>query len=220
MDLHNLISHLNYTEENSVRIVAGSLGCAILWSYAELFTPKVWGHMVWVDQAPMQNYALDGTWGADMANRGMNCEDAVRLLFSDFAAEPDRVHRGTIAACLSYRSHPLPTDKITRAQFEEDESFFLEQARRGDPTWYAQLMKDHTSLDWRDVLKTCFGGKKVLVVASSRSGCFPAKGVLEATRLVNQGGGEAEGVEVEWGGHWCYWEDPERFWGIVMLYLQ
>ncbi|PVI02174.1 alpha/beta-hydrolase, partial [Periconia macrospinosa] len=219
MDLQTLLSHLNYNTESSVNVVAGSLGCAILWSYAELFTPQVFRSMVWVDQAPMQNYALDGSWGPEMGNRGMNCEDAVRQLFKDFCEDPDRVYLSTIAACLSYRSYPLPSDIVSNEQREEDEIFFLEQARRGNPKWYAQLMKDHTAKDWRDVLRSCFQAKKIMVVASSRSGCFPAKGMLEAAKMVNEGGGEAKGVEVEWGGHWCYWEQPERFWGLVREFL-
>ena len=24
-------------------------------------------------------------------------------------------------------------------------------------------------------------------------------------------GRKARGVVIDWGGHWCYWEDPKRF---------
>lgn len=150
----------------------------------------------------------------------MNSEDAVRQLFKDFKEDPDSVYLSTIASCLSYRSHPRSSDNVGAEESKEDEKFFLDQARRGDPTWYAQLMKDHTAKDWRDVLKFCFSSKKVMVVASSRSGCFPAKGMLEAVKFVNEGGGHAEGVEIEWGGHWCYWEQPQRFWDMVNGFLE
>ncbi|CAI6334557.1 unnamed protein product [Periconia digitata] len=219
MDLQNLISHLEYASKSSVNVVAGSLGCSILWSYAELFTPHVFGSMVWVDQAPMQNYAFDGSWGPDMGNRGMNCEAAVRQLFQDMSEDPDKVYLSTIDACLSYRSHPEASDSVTREKMEEDRNFFLEQARRGNPIWYAQLMKDHTAKDWRDVLKTCFRGKRVFVMASDRSGCFPKEGVLEASRLVNEGGGTSTGLSISWGGHWAYWEDPETFWKLVTAFF-
>lgn len=230
MDLHNLLAHLNLREPGSVRCIAGSLGCAILWCYAELFTADVFSHMVWVDQSPMQNYSLDGAreWGPEVANRGVNCEAAVQQLFADFKADPDAVYRGTIAACLAYRSFPLPGDGVGGARWEEDEAFFLAEARKGDPGWYAQLMKDHTALDWRGAIVECFGARllnetKVLVVASSRSGCFPAKGPMDAVLFANQkageGKGKAEGVVVDWGGHWCYWEDPEKFNELVGEFL-
>jgi len=230
MDLHNFLDHLGLEKEKvKVRCIAGSLGCAILWCYAELFTADVFSHMVWVDQSPMQNYSLDGaqSWGPEEANRGMNNEAAVQQLFHDLSTNPDTVYLGTIAACLSYRSHPLPNSPVTPQKHSADEAFFLTEAQRGDPMWYAQLMKDHTALDWRRTIVECFGGRKenrtrVLVVASSRSGCFPAKGPMSAVEMVNEraeGKGGAEGVVVDWGGHWCFWEDPERFGELVGEFL-
>lgn len=60
------------------------------------------------------------------------------------------------------------------------------------------------------------------LVASTRSGCFPAAGPLKVVELVNGGGedGLAKGVAVEWGGHWCYWENPEKFHGLVLNFLK
>jgi pimeloyl-ACP methyl ester carboxylesterase len=231
MDLHNLLDYLNLKEHEQVRCIAGSLGCAVLWCYAELFTADVFSHMVWVDQSPMQNLSLDSpaSWGLEFANRGMNCEAAVKQLFAGLASNPDEVYKGTTAACLSYRSHPQPEDNITAQKMEEDDAFFLAEARKGSPTWYAQLMKDHTSLDWRDTIRECFGGRKenrtkVLVVASSRSGCFPAKGPMEAVTLANEkahvGEHRAQGVVVDWGGHWCFWEDAEKFNELVVPFLE
>ncbi|KAF2684909.1 alpha/beta hydrolase-like protein [Lentithecium fluviatile CBS 122367] len=232
MDLHNFLCHLGLeNEKGGVRCIAGSLGCAILWCYAELFTPDVFSHMVWVDQSPMQNYSLDGvqSWGPKLGNRGMNSEAAVKQLFHDLATNPDDVYRGTIAACLSYRSHPLPEDHLAARRKEEDETFFLGEARKGDPLWYAQLMKDHTALDWRQTIVECFGGRKenktkLLVVASSRSGCFHTEGPMSAVQMVNEkvehGSERAMGLVVDWGGHWCFWEKPERFCEVVEPFLQ
>ena len=231
MDLKNLFDHLDLKEKESVRCIAGSLGCAILWCYAELFTADVFSHMVWVDQSPMQNISLDSpqSWGSGYANRGMNNEAAVRQLFADLKENPDNAYRGAINACLSYRSHPLPSDNITAQKKEEDEAFFLVEARKGNSLWYAQLMKDHTSLDWRDTIRECFGGRdenrtRVLVVASSRSGCFPANGPMEAVKFANEkvhkGKERAKGTVVDWGGHWCFWEDPGKFGKLVVPFLR
>ena len=84
-------------------------------------------------------------------------------------------------------------------------------------------MADHTSLDWRDSIVENFGedsgsSTKVLVVASSRSGCFPAAGPMKVVEFV--GARLAMGVVVDWGGHWCYWENPERFGEVCLEFLE
>jgi pimeloyl-ACP methyl ester carboxylesterase len=29
----------------------------------------------------------------------------------------------------------------------------------------------------------------------------------------------AQGLAVDWGGHWCYWEDPEKFHQLALGFL-
>jgi pimeloyl-ACP methyl ester carboxylesterase len=136
-------------------------------------------------------------------------------------------HLGTIAACLGYRWDPQPGDPVEGSKdWQDDEAFFLEEALKGDGWWYGKLMADHTALDWRDAIAHSFGRAsgsttKTLVVASTRSGCFPAAGPLKVVELANGGseGGLARGVAVEWGGHWCYWEKPEKFNALVLEFL-
>jgi len=90
-------------------------------------------------------------------------------------------------------------------------------------------MADHTALDWRDSIRANFGPEsgsktKVFVVASKRSGCFAAEGPLSIVSLVNGDVEEAEkrakGVAVDWGGHWCYWEDPDKFNELCLDFLK
>lgn len=142
---------------------------------------------------------------------------------------------GTISACLSYLAYPLPSDeeKVSLERRREDEEFFLGQALKGNQVWLGRLMGDHTALDWRGNIAATFGPStrsqtKVLVIASERSGCFPAAGPLFVVGLVRgegdekglEGGKErAKGVSVSWGGHWCYWEDPERFNRLCLAFL-
>jgi pimeloyl-ACP methyl ester carboxylesterase len=186
-------------------------------AYASLFTTKTFTHMIFVDQAPLQNSDPVSGWDHRFCNRGMNNPMAVASFQTTLALAPEIAHKGTIAACLSYRSHPRSTDQVTVAKWEEDDAFFLGEAMRGRAHWYGKLMADHTAIDWRDTIKASFGsgsGSKtfVLVLASSRSGCFPADGPMKVVEIVNEGGtGRANGTVVEWGGHWMYWEDPEKF---------
>jgi pimeloyl-ACP methyl ester carboxylesterase len=153
----------------------------------------------------------------------MNNPCAVASLQTTLSLSPETAHRGTIAACLTYRAYPLPTDPITsRSQrAQDDEEFFLTEAMNGDNEWYGKLMADHTALDWRASIKATFGrdsgsSTKVLVVASTRSGCFPAEGPLHVVDLVGE---RAKGVAVDWGGHWCYWEDADRFNSLCLGFL-
>ncbi|RAR13621.1 alpha beta-hydrolase [Stemphylium lycopersici] len=224
MDLKNLLDHLKL-EEGAVKAIGTSLGAAILWSYSELFTTKAFSHMIFVDQAPLQNYLED--WGPEFGNRGCNSLEALRAMQKTLIEKPKQAHLGTIEACLGYRSHPQPEDPTPDSQtWKEDEAFFLNEAMKGDGWWYGKLMADHTANDWRHPIAQTFGQEsgsqtKVLVVASSRSGCFPAAGPLRVVELVNDGKdeGHAKGVIVEWGGHWCYWEKPDLFNELALGFL-
>ena len=252
MDLQELIIHLQsdvswhraeerLKPDSTIKALGGSLGCSILWCYAELFTTKPFTHMIFVDQSPLQNSTLDG-WDSRFCNRGMNYAPAVAALQTTLALSPETAHKGTIAACLSYRSHPLATDNVSSKTCADDEAFFLSEAMKGNSKWYGQLMADHTALDWRDSISASFGPKsgsktKVLVVASSRSGCFPAEGPMKVVEFVNGeldnkdddgyygsskklDGMKAGGVVIDWGGHWCYWEKPDMFNKLVLDFLE
>ena len=230
MDLRELMVHLGRAEDDGWKAIGGSLGCAILWSYAELFTTKAFTHMVFVDQSPLQNSTLDG-WDSKFCNRVMNNVAALSSLQTTLAFSPETAHKGTIAACLGYRYAPLSTDNVSVAEAGSDEAFFLGEAMNGNPRWLGKLMEDHTSKDWRDSIHATFGPEsgsktRVLVVASSRSGCFPAEGPLKVLELVNRregmdgGDDRARGIAVNWGGHWCYWEDPARFDLEVLRFLR
>lgn len=225
MDLKNLIDFFNF-RDGTVKTIGTSLGAAILWSYSELFTTRAFSYMIFVDQAPLQNYLED--WGPDFGNLGCNSLEALQRMQKSLIENPKVAHLGTIAACLGYRSHPQPSDPTSDSvEWKEDEDFFLTQALKGDGWWYGKLMADHTANDWRHPIAQSFGSKsgnrtKVLVVASSRSGCFPAAGPLKVVELVNGSEKEelAKGVTVTWGGHWCYWEKPDTFNELVLDFLK
>ncbi|PQE21641.1 hypothetical protein CJF32_00004345 [Rutstroemia sp. NJR-2017a WRK4] len=248
MDIHELLSHLNLLPSPSsfpnhstppkIRALGTSLGASILWSYTELFTSTPFSHLIFVDQSPLQNAALDG-WDSRFCNRGMNSPWAIAALQKVLELAPEEAHRGTVAACLGYRFAGEEGEVEEKREggkiWVEDEQFFLQEAMKGDPRWLGKLMEEHTALDWRDVVSWGLGEERstarVLVVASSRSGCFPAEGPLAVVGLVNgegwrgEGKGKggkklARGVVVDWGGHWCYWEDEKKFNELVLRFLQ
>jgi pimeloyl-ACP methyl ester carboxylesterase len=179
--------------------------------------------MIFVDQAPLQNSDID--WDSRFCSRGMNAASTLSELQATLRLVPESAYRGTIASCLSYRSHPRPSDNVSTSAAASDEAFFLATALKGNPIWYGKLMADHTALDWRDSIRATFGHSnnetKVLVIASSRSGCFPPEGPLAVVDLINAGHdtNHAKGVVIDWGGHWCYWEKPEMFNHLALAFL-
>ncbi|TGO78918.1 hypothetical protein BPOR_2023g00010 [Botrytis porri] len=150
MDLHELIQHIINSSAVSQKdtqvnkkflAIGGSLGCAILWSYAELFGTGLFRKMIFVDQSPLQNSTLDG-WDSRFCNRGMNNPWAIASLQKTLELAPELAHRGTIAACLGYRYAPIESEKGVRTQEEmdNDEAFFLGEALKGNGRWLGKLM--------------------------------------------------------------------------------
>lgn len=191
-------------------------------------------HVVFVDQSPLQNYASDGTWGIEHGNKSCNSAAALAHIQATLSYRPEDVYNGTIESCLAYLSHPLPTDKVLHSTMREDVDFFLKIALKGNGPWFGKLMADHTSLDWRASIRNTFGGRnssktRVLVVASNRSGCFPPAGPLHVVDLVNSGivnslgtpppERRAQGLAIDWAGHWCYYEEPEKFNALALDFL-
>ncbi|KAF2847449.1 alpha/beta hydrolase-like protein [Plenodomus tracheiphilus IPT5] len=223
LDMKNLVDDLKL--KGKISAIGASLGAAILWCYAELFSTDAFSHMVFVDQAPLQDYLSD--WGPEYGNRGCNSPEALLHMQCILENDPKNAHLGTIAACLGYQAYPQPGDPTPASRiWQEDVSFFLGEALKGNGWWYGKLMADHTANDWRFSIEQNFGAHsgsktKIFVLASSRSGCFPAAGPLRVVELVNYGSksGLAQGVSVEWGGHWCYWERPDMFNKMVLEFL-
>ena len=228
MDLKELFDHLQLPDGNIIGIGA-SLGCAVLWSFAELFTASAFWRLIFVDQAPLQNYAADGSWGAEYGSRGCNSASSLAHLQATLHHAPQEAYLATVNSCLAYRSHPLPTDKVSQQHRRLDEDFFMAIAMAGDSKFYGALMADHTALDWRESIAHSFSRPtakniQALIIASDRSGCFPAKGPLAVVDLVNAGRKKCqmtfwEGIIVSWGGHWCYWEKPEEFNNLILAFL-
>jgi pimeloyl-ACP methyl ester carboxylesterase len=195
-------------------------------SYAELFTAQDFSNVVLVDQSPLQNYTSDGEWGPDRGNKSCNSTASLAHIQATLKYRPEDVYNSTISSCLAYLSHPQEGDDISEATMASDRDFFLSIAKQGDPKWFGKLMADHTSLDWRDSIAQRFHPRgRVLVIASSRSGCFPPAGPLRVVDLLNSESFNrsddplAVGVTIDWGGHWCYWENPEKFNTLVLDFL-
>jgi pimeloyl-ACP methyl ester carboxylesterase len=168
-----------------------SMGCAVIWSYLELFGDTCVRGVILVDQAPLQ----DKRPGWELGSNG--CYDAASYasLAAAVRADLDAFADGNADACLvsskTVDSNVLATLKSETLTCDQDA--------------LCELMYDHTHQDWRRLCaRTTVAA---LVIAGGKSKIFPVKGVTHVADLM-QG---ATCVVYEDCDHWLYIEEPERF---------
>jgi pimeloyl-ACP methyl ester carboxylesterase len=81
----------------------------------------------------------------------------------------------------------------------------------------AELMRDHTQLDWRSLLPRVGAKAPCLVLAGAKSGVFPVEGCLEVARLA---GANARAAVFDSASHWLYVEKPEQFAKVVVDFVR
>ena len=185
VDLYSLIRHIRVTHSQATFVAVGcSLGAAILWTYAELFDSKDFAGMIFVDQAPLQDYIPEDGWTELYGNYG--CHDAKSLAAAQrsLVDTPETFYRGLVAECLAYRYRPDSVLPPSEAEVHADEAFFVDISRQGDKHWFSKLLANHTSYDHRSTL-----GHRLeipcCVMAGEYSGCFPLAGIAATTSLIN-----------------------------------
>ena len=189
-DLRDLIFHLNL---ENVTLVGTSLGCAIIWSYFELFGGKKVKACVFVDQAPLQNLAEDWRLGSKGCYDAVSLTRLQALLKYDFMA----FTKGNCKGCLSN-----PVDPAY-------ERLLMAETMKASPEGLSALMADHTALDWRPTLRRI--DVPCLVLVGQKSQIFPPEGVKEVGRLIPG----ATTVVFQHEDHWLYIEDFMRFATLV-----
>lgn len=217
-DLSGLLDHLRAMQPEAAFVGVGcSLGAAVLWSYTELFTSARFCGMVFVDQAPLQDYLPDGSWNYKQGNYG--CHDAASLAMAQatLTLQPDTFYRGLVEGCLAYRHAPTKEEEASYNEEMQaaDEAFFVAISQKGDSKWFAKLLANHTSLDHRDAIAHAVRCPCV-VMGARRSGSFPLLGLRETERLVNsKRSGTAKWIVAE-SGHWMFYEDA-AWWNRCIL---
>ena len=170
------------------------MGCAIIWSYIELFGNARLKAGVYVDQAPLQNRAPDWNLGSkgcyDVASL-TRLQELLKYDFMGFA-------KGNAECCLSNPIDP---------QYEE---LLVEETLKASPEGLAALMADHTALDHRPVLSRI--RMPSLVLVGKKSQIFPWEGVAEVGNMI-QG---ATTVIFPTCDHWLYIEDWNYFSKLVL----
>lgn len=189
-DLRDLINHLVL---DNVTLVGASLGCAIIWSYFELFGSRKIKAAVFVDQAPLQNRAEDWSLGSKGCYDVVSLTRLQQLLKYDFMG----FTKGNAESCLSNPIDPAYSRLL------------MAETMKADPVMLSTLMADHTALDWRPSLKRI--DVPCLVLAGGKSQIFPVEGVKEVGRLIRG----SKTIVFQHEDHWLYIEDFRRFSNLV-----
>lgn len=197
VDLLNLMDHLQLSQ---VALLGCSLGCAVIWSFVELFGPQRISAALFVDQSPWQLYSSDGSWR--LGSQSVFSAASLAHLSACLEQNPRGCHIGTVKACL------------TRAATPEEENFFVNESLKAQGWFLAKLMADHANSDWRATLPlvTC----PALVIAGKCSKVFPSEGVAYAADIMPH----AKLISFDQGSHWMYYEEADRFNSVVTAFLQ
>ena len=191
-DMKELIEHL---ELEGVVLLGWSMGAAIAWSYIDLFgNAHLAGH-VSVDQSPRQYYTETWRWGQP------GCYDAesLAILCIRLEYDPNAVARGLVQGCFGDTYQP-----------SEDEIEALgRQIDKCPAAARAEIMTDHTHLDWRDLLPRI--DLPVLVCVGRQSKVFPWQG----SAYVGEAVPDARTVFFENSGHMSFYEEADKFNTVV-----
>ncbi|KAI8475875.1 MAG: Alpha/Beta hydrolase protein [Monoraphidium minutum] len=193
-DLRGALAALDITDAT---VVGTSMGCAVIWSYIELFGTDRLAKAVFVDQAPLQNRAP----GWELGSKGCYDEASLRRLQATLARDVGEVADGNAAGCLSL---PVPAELLARLRSE---------TLRCDGAALAELMQDHTQLDWRPLLPRI--GIPCLNCVGGASGVFPPEGCLEVARLAP----DCCSAVFDRANHWLYLEQPAEFNDLLLGFV-
>lgn len=193
-DVWDLIAALDLRD---TAVLGWAMGASILWSYMELFGTERLAKAIFVNQSPRQYYTKEWKWGQ------VGCFDAESLavLSTRLKYDPIGVARELLVEFVAER---LP---------EEDEDELLNEILKC-PSWVrAEMMTDHTNLDWRSFLPNI--ALPTMVVVGRRNQLFPWQGCAYVAEQIPKARLEI----FEDSGHMPFFEEPERFNAVVRDFL-
>lgn len=191
-DVKDLIEALGLEK---VTLLGWSMGASIVWSYIDLFGNEHLAGQVNVDQSPRQYYNETWRWGQP----GCYDAEALAILTVRLEYDPKSSARGLVPACLGdvYQATP------------DEVEFLACEIDKCPPPVRAEIMTDHTHLDWRDLLPKI--KLPTLVTVGRQSKVFPWQG----SAYVGEHIPGAKTVFFEQSGHMPFYEEPQKFNQVV-----
>lgn len=200
-DLHDVIEALDLP---SVSLLGHSMGCAVIWSYWELFRAKRIAKIVLVDEPPV--VVANPGWSAEerwTAGGIMEPDDLYR--FADRLSGPD----GADA------TREMIFSMVTPAMPEAEKNWLLDVNLQFPRALAARLLINNATQDWRDTIPTI---TVPTLVISGRASQVPWQSQQWIHRQIE--GSRFEIFEREEGGsHFMFLEAPAKFNAIVGTFL-
>lgn len=200
-DLQELIVTLQLEQPH---LLGHSMGCAVIWSYLDLFGLDEIDRLVLVDQSPIG--ILRPHWNdREIAESGaiLTAEQLNEAVYALENSETEEFTRNLVASMV--------TPAMPKAQFE----WIVEYNLRLPPTSGAALLYNHLHTDWRDLIVRI---RHPTLIISGRKSIIP----WQSQVWINQSIPNSEleiFEEAEGGGHLMFIENPEKFNRRVLQFL-
>ena len=201
-DIQELIDVLQLEKPH---LLGHSMGCAVIWSYLDLFGSDGIDRLVLVDQSPL--YTSRPHWNEqEMEESGAiaTSEQLNEVVYALSGSEAEEVTRKTLASMV--------TSAMSKEQFEWIVQCNLQCPR----SLAATLLYNQFHTDWRDQIVRI---RKPTLIVGGRKSLIPWKSQV----WINQSILDSEleiFEEAEGGGHFMFIENPEKFNRRVLQFLE
>jgi len=200
-DLQELISALQLEKPH---LLGHSMGCAIIWSYLDLFGLDEIDRLVLVDQSSLGT--LRSHWNAQERAESGAVFTAEQLNAAVYALENSEAEEFTRNLLAS-----MVTPAISKEQFE----WIVECNLRCPRAIAATLLYNHLHMDWRDQIVRI---RNPTLIIGGRKSMIPWRSQV----WINQSIPDSEleiFEEAEGGGHFMFIENPDKFNRRVLQFL-
>lgn len=203
MDLHQLVDHLQIKQAN---FCGWSMGASVIWSYIDLFGSKSIAKACFVDEPISIVGHPDWT---EQQKR-----DAGAMVTS-----PDQV-LAAFGAPLPANPSPDDPNLMVRFTLRDSPYFanseaFAQAVIHDDPRYTAQVMWDHASSDWRDVVS-----RKIDVPVAIFTGEYSANVPSQRWAHAMIPGSQLHVyTKAEQGDHFLMFKNPRKFTQDLMRFL-
>ncbi|ARV58323.1 hypothetical protein BZZ01_06460 [Nostocales cyanobacterium HT-58-2] len=201
-DIQELISVLQLEKPH---LLGHSMGCAVIWSYLDLFGQDEIDRLVFVDQSPL--YTSRPHWDSqEMEEAGaiVTSEQLNEVVYALESSEAEEVTRNTLA--------PMVTNAMPKEQFE----WMVQCNLRCPRAIAATLLYNQFHMDWRDQIVKI---RKPTLIVAGRKSIIPWKSQVWINKSIPHSELEIF-EEVEGGGHFMFIENPEKFNRRVLQFLE
>lgn len=200
-DVHDLLAARKLTD---VAVMGHSMGCAVMWSYWELWGAERLGKLIFVDQMPM--ITADPAWSAQEK------EDAGAIF--DPASLYETIHKLAGPEGASTTAGFIG-GMFTKAYPKGDVEWVIEQNLKMPREYAAALLYNHATQDWRRVIPRI---TVPTLVIGGRASLVPWKSQAWINRQIK--GSRLEIFEENEGGnHFTFMENPDKFNRVVREFL-